>query len=198
MPISARYPDYLVHVARTTAPERQAVFDLAKLVDPRLRAAHEHALLDVAMDRLQVAEDCLRAAIAAGLGRGFGEARLRLAANRGYYSCHQSVRALLLLHLRVDVDGHTRCIDEFKRFLADSANLRAAGLPDDSIHAKLVEAKQNRNIADYSPYPRMREGTSILRISGDDWLAAASHNAKTAQECLQCAWRFVGSHPIAA
>jgi uncharacterized protein (UPF0332 family) len=119
---------------------------------------------------------------------------LRIAINRGYYSVHHSIRAMLLKRDEYETDGHTAAIEELKKILKkDSQEAARIGL-DLTIFRKINEAKNNRSVADYSPYVGSRtEATAdSISITGNDWRAAAQFNAEIAADVSGVAQRFTG------
>jgi len=184
----------LIFVHRLTASETAAVFAHdavfpASGLKPRLLEAIEEACLD----RLIRAGGCLDLANRL-FSAAADEETLRAAISRAYYSVHHSLRAMALWQNKWDPDGHEESIQAFRTLLKDSIFRHRSGLPEDAAN-RVIEARANRHVADYSPYKVQRDppNTRWIIITNDSWTDAARFNLDLANEISQAALRFVGS-----
>jgi uncharacterized protein (UPF0332 family) len=158
----------------------------------------------LATARLLLAEGCLEAAefvLSRAAGTDCEEHLLRTAVTKAYYSIHHSLRTIALLENGWEFDGHKEVIDEVvDLWKADKNRFRSvSGLPEESLD-NLYEARNNRSVADYSPFEfSRRESTDEhgdeserpesgtirwTNITGDNWRHAAEFNVKLAKENL--------------
>lgn len=188
----------LVFVARLTRGEKDTIFKQASAFPTSdLTSRLDSAIEEVCVDRLSLAEDCLK--LARDLtnpvsGAGAGEAQLRAAVGRAYYCMHHSMRAIALWQNQWDPDGHAETIEELKKLLGNNSFRARSGLAADAW-TRVVVARTNRHVADYSPYAVQRDPPDVghVEITGRDWAAAADHNIRVAEELFEAAVRFVGS-----
>ena len=158
---------------------------------PRLLSAVE----EVAIDRLIRADGCLQVARllhTASIGAA-GSEELRGAASRAYYSIHHSIRAMCLWQNKWDPDGHEESIRELKKLLTENAFLHRSGL-EPNISLRIIEARANRHVADYSPHEMQRNNArnAVETITDGRWEDAARFNIDLALELLRGAFKFVG------
>jgi len=188
----------LVFVARLTRGEKDAIFGQAAAFpgsDLALRLVA--AIDDVCLDRLLRAEGCLELARTfasqAAVGAN-GEELFRTAVGRAYYSAHHSIRGIALWHSHWDPDGHEASIKQLQLLLTDSGFVAKSGLAPDAWK-RVVDARTNRHVADYSPYDWQRDPPAVtpVGITGQDWKTAADFNLALAEDLFKAAVRFVGS-----
>ena len=184
----------LIFVHRLTASETAAVFAHdavfpASGLKPRLLEAIEEACLD----RLIRAGGCLDLANRL-FSAAADEETLRAAISRAYYSVHHSLRAMALWQNKWDPDGHEETIGQLKRLLKDKPFRNQTGLDEDT-YDRVIEARTNRHIADYSPYDVQRDPprTDWVGITRGNWTEAAKFNLTLAEVALEAAVRFIGS-----
>lgn len=184
----------LVYVARLRKDEKETVFTHQAIFPfSGLRAALLEAVEDVCLDRLVRSDACL--ALARRLADGTpDEETLRAAIGRAYYSIHHALRAIALWQNKWDPDGHDQSIAEFKTLLGDNAFRHRSSLAPDVLE-RILEARDNRHVADYSPYDVQREPprTARIGITNNNWTDAAQFNIALADVILQAAVRCVGS-----
>lgn len=183
----------LVYVSRLTNAEKNglyAVRDAFPLLD--IRRHFDEALQEVAIDRLILAEDHLKTALHL-LQNSTKPSSYRAAVNRAYYAVHHSIRVMLLQENNCESDGHQEAINEFKDKLKDRNFRTKCGLNEDVLK-EVAEARDNRNVADYSPYDfsRLEKTTNWIPLTGHAWKAAAEFNVNLAERLLQSAKKFIG------
>lgn len=184
----------LVYVARLRKEEKAALFaQEAAFPSSGLMVALLEAVEDVCLDRLVRADACL------GLARRLAdgspdEETLRAAIGRAYYSVHHALRAMALWQNKWDPDGHEESITEFKALLEDRTFRHRSGLTPDVL-GRILEARTNRHIADYSSYNIQRNPpqTRWLGITNGSWTDAVQFNIDVADGILQAAVKCVGS-----
>ncbi len=180
----------LLYVARLSADEKEAIFAQDKAFpNSNLKSALFSAVTDVCIDRLIRADGCLQ--VAKPLCSSPDPETLRAGVARAYYSMHHSLRAIALWRNRWDPDGHEESIKQFKLLLQDNAFVQQSCLAAD-VWEKVIEARNNRHVADYSPYDMQREPRGITRITGNDWHSAAQFNYDLAETLLNSAFKVVG------
>ncbi len=185
--------DTLVYVARLSQSEDATLRSLdAAFPGSRLRQSQLAAVPDVCLDRLVRAEGCLEVARSL-LANPNNEEHLRTAVGRAYYSIHHSIRVMALWHNNWDPDGHDGSIQQLKELLKDNNFRHNTGLVID-VWQRVNEAKDNRHVADYSPYNLHRDlkDRNVFAISGWDWLTAANFNVELAEEIVAAASKFIG------
>lgn len=182
----------LVYLSRLSSAERRALVDLGRaLPSTDLAGRARVAEGDVVLDRLILAENMLGSAREAAAGRT--EPGYRVAVNRAYYAIHHAARAVILRETHQEADGHAEAIKKLKQLLADASFRLRAGLTEKDL-CDIGEARDNRSVADYSPYAySRREGTTVwIPITGRDWAAAAEFNVSLAERMLGAAAKAVG------
>ncbi len=185
---------YLIYVSRLSQPEKQEIYALAEVwPEAELRARLRQAVEDVCLDRLIRAQGCLE--VAKSLTPSTSAAsveELRAAIGRGYYSVHHSIRAMCLRWNQWDPDGHGESTEQMRKLLNDAVFQRASGLMPEIIK-EITEARDNREVADYSPYDFSRRtgGVGIFPITGLDWRKAADFNFALAERLLTAATKVV-------
>jgi uncharacterized protein (UPF0332 family) len=186
----------LIYVARLSADEKDAALTIDRsFPQTGLWARLLSAVEEVAIDRLVRADGCLQVAKllhTASLGVA-GSEELRGAASRAYYSIHHSIRAMCLWQNKWDPDGHEESIRELKKLLTENTFLHRTGLAR-GVLAEVNEARENRHVADYSPYDFQRNnpGDGFEEITGERWDEAAKLNIDLAERMLAAGFRFVG------
>ncbi len=181
----------LVH--RLTQTEKAAVYaHNTAFPSSGLAASFASAVEDVCVDKLIRADGCLR--LAQSLALDTDNESQRAAIGRAYYSIHHSLRAMVLWQNNWDPDGHEKSIEEFRKLLKDSAFRLQLGLPEDTGN-RVVEARLNRHVADYSPYDFQRDppDTRRLGVSNGSWSDAVQFNIALAEEIFQAAMKCIGS-----
>lgn len=184
----------LIFVHRLTASETAAIFAHdAVFPASGLKSRLLKAIEEACLDRLIRADGCLDLANRL-YGAAVDEETLRAATSRAYYSAHHSLRAMALWQNKWDPDGHEESIKAFKTLLEDNNFHRRSGLSEDAV-SRVIEARANRHVADYSPYKVQRDppNTRWITITNDNWADAARFNLYLATELSQAATRFVGS-----
>ena len=184
----------LVYMSRLSQSEKGEVYSLADIwPGADLRVRLRQAVEDVCLDRLIRAQGCLEVAksLAPPVSTASVEA-LRTAIGRGYYSVHHSVRAMCLRRNQWDPDGHGESIEQIRKLLGDPDFQRASGLMPEIVK-EISEARDNREVADYSPYDfsRRTDGIGIFPITGLDWRIAAEFNIGLAERLLTAADKVV-------
>jgi uncharacterized protein (UPF0332 family) len=134
---------------------------------------------------------------------------LRTVITKAYYSIHHSLRAIAIMENEWEADGHQESISELRRLLKDIDFQKRSGLTD-AVIAELAQARDNRSVADYSPYDHSRrevktnENSALTQmpasdiakrdtkvdwvsISDGDWEKAAKFNIDLAQRLLKAA-----------
>jgi hypothetical protein len=91
-----------------------------------------------------------------------------------------------------NASGHEESIRQLKRLLQDNAFVHHSGLAAD-VWEKVTEARDNRHVADYSPYDLQREPQRVVGITGNNWTSAAQFNKDLAEELLNSGVKVVGS-----
>jgi uncharacterized protein (UPF0332 family) len=183
----------LIYLARLNKSELSAVFALQNAF-PRsgLFDQFQAAVEDVCIDRLIRADGCLKLAQELK-SAGVEEEHLRAAISRAYYSMHHSLRALLLWQNKWDPDSHEETIKQFKEQLKDKAFRARSGLLEDEWE-QVAEARNNRHVADYSPYDRQREAAlGIIHISEGNWNDAAQFNIALAEKIREVTRKVIGT-----
>ena len=142
-------------IHRLTQTEKAAIY-AHNTVFPSssLAASFAVAIEDVCLDKLIRADGCLR--LAQSLALDTDNESLRAAIGRAYYCIHHCLRTILLWRNKWDPDGHEKSIEEFRKLLKDSTFRLQLGLPEDTGN-RVVEARLNRHVADYSPYDFQRD-----------------------------------------
>lgn len=183
----------LIHLARLSKSEKSAVFALKDAFpDSDLYNCFLSAATDVCIDRLIRADSCLKLAQEL-ITAVSDEEHHRAAIGRAYYSIHHSLRALLLWQNKWDPDGHEETIKQFKELLKDKAFRDLAGLLEDDWE-QVAEARNNRHVADYSPYDRQREPEKgIVHISGGNWSDATQFNIALAEKIREATRKVIGT-----
>jgi uncharacterized protein (UPF0332 family) len=176
-------------VSRLSAEERRRLEDISDAF-PRLKLQKElrHAVCDVAVDRLVLAEELLQAA-----RRCFKSADYRSAIGRAYYAAYHSARVIVLWYMNHDTDGHLETLNALQKLLVSRKSVRdETGLVAEVV-SDLLEARANRSVADYSPYESSREAGSMKAIPLTDgsWDAAAKFNLSCAERMSQGANRCI-------
>lgn len=183
----------LTYVARITRAEKTAMFNhTAAFNATALQVILLDAIEEVCLDRLIRADGCLR--LAKLLQLDTNEEAQRAAVGRAYYSIHHSIRTMALWQNKWDPDGHEESIKEFKKLLSDSSCAHRSGLTVD-ISERIVTARANRHVADYSPYDEQRDPPDIsaVGITGVSWPNAVVFNINVAEQVLTGATKFIGS-----
>ena len=190
----------LVYVSRLSKEEKAGLFS-AREISALLQSdggggsdmisAFRLCLNDVVLDRLVLAHSFLE--MARTLFRVATEAAFRTSIGRAYYSIHHSIRVMVLSQTEFESDGHDEAIQMLKELLKDNAFKAKSGLPPD-ICANVYVAKDNRHVADYSPYEISRGANNIahLHITDSDWQKAAAFNIKLAELLDSAAAKVVG------
>ena len=180
-----------IYVARLSAAEKEAIFEQDKAFpNSNLKSALLDAVADVCVDRLIRADGCFQ--VAKQLCSSSDGETLRAGVARAYYSMHHSLRAMALWRNKWDPDGHEESIKQLKLLLEDNSFVGKSGLAADDWE-KVTEARNNRHVADYSPYDSQREPRGMVRITGNDWRSAAQFNYDLAEKLLNSAIKVVGS-----
>ena len=183
---------HLIHVSRLSQSEKGEVYSLTDIwPEADLRIRLRQAVEDVCLDRLIRAQGCLEVAKSLAAA-AVGSEALRAAIGRGYYSVHHSIRAMCLRRNQWDPDGHGESIEQIRKLLGDPDFQRASGLMPEIVK-EISEARDNREIADYSPYDFSRRtgGVGIFPITGLDWRIAADFNIGLAERLLTAADKVV-------
>ena len=181
----------LIYVARLSADEKEAILAQDKAFpNSDLKSALFSAVTDVCVDRLIRADGCLQ--VAKPLCSSADEETLRAGVARAYYSMHHSLRAIALWRNKWDPDGHEQSIKQLKLLLQDNAFVQQTSLASNDWQ-KVTEARNNRHVADYSPYDTQRELRGIVSITGNNWQSAAQFNYDLAETLLNSAFKVVGS-----
>jgi uncharacterized protein (UPF0332 family) len=182
----------LVYLSRLSKAERRAVLDVGRaLPGAALNERMRQAEVDVTLDRLILSEGLLmeaRELAAKGTEQAF-----RAAVNRGYYAVHHAVRAVILHETHREADGHAAAIEDLKKLLRGQPFRARAGLHEGTL-LEVAQARDNRSVADYSPYAfSRREGTARwISITGNHWSEAAKFNIELAERLHRAAARLVG------
>lgn len=184
---------YLIYVSRLSAAEKAQVYHLADVwPDADLRDRLHQALEDVCMDRLIRAEGCLRVAKSLVSAAAPGGEELRTAVGRAYYSAHHAIRAMCLRRNHWDPDGHGESIEQLRKLVKEAEFQRVSGLTP-GIIPEIGEARDNPEVADYSPYEFSRRTGDIglFSITETDWRKAADFNIGLAERLLTAADKVV-------
>ena len=187
----------LAYISRLTKVEKSSIYRASNvLLAPSLRANFQTYLEDVVLDRLVRAQACLKLAKRLTKkhdGKPPDEESLRCAVGRAYYSAHHLIRAIVLHELHYDPDGHQESIEVFDKLLSNKKFRDRSGLTRRTAD-KIAEAKDNRSVADYSPYDISRQPNteSWILITGNDWQKAAGFNIRLAERVLRGAYDMVG------
>jgi uncharacterized protein (UPF0332 family) len=192
--VTATSARVLVYLSRISGKEKQSLYDLADAcIVPGLREQFHARIDDVVIDRLMLAQEYLNFAERLKERCGNDTVSLRCVVNRAYYSIHHSIRAMLLKHNHCEADGHAEAIEQLKRlFEAAERKVSRAGLQQDIIE-EVGEARNNRAVADYSPYEFSRAAGKLewVPIRGNNWSEAAVFNLDVAKRIHEAALRFV-------
>jgi len=183
---------WLVYLSRLSQAEKQSLYGLAGLVPvPGLGPAAQRSIQDVVVDRLILAGELLDAAQRLDMKDAIA---CRSVISRAYYSIHHSIRSVLLHRNQHEADGHAAAINELKQLLDKDNAAKALLDPQATVIRDVAEARDNRVVADYSPYGFSREKgkTEWIPITENDWAKAADFNIKLAERVFEAAWRFVG------
>lgn len=183
----------LIYVSRLSQSEKGEVYSLADVwPEADLRARLRQAVEDVCVDRLVRAEGCLGAAKSLMSVPAPSVEELRTAVGRAYYSIHHAIRAMCLRRNHWDPDGHGESIEQIRKLLNAPDFQRAFGLMP-GIVKEISEARDNREVADYSPYnfSRRTEGIGIFSVTGLDWRTAADFNIGLAERLLTAADKVI-------
>lgn len=205
----------LVYLSRLTNAERQQLFRADDAFQSfKLRSQWHNLIQTLSGDRIIRAESCLEAAeflvsLSDPLQAELRPEFLRTAVNKAYYSIHHSIRAIALLENEWEADGHEQAISELKSFVK-TEKFRIRSGPAEGIGAELARARDNRSVADYSPYAFSRKETKTkenmplaqlpasdvsrrdtkvdwVHITEDSWEKAAKFNIDLAQRLLKAA-----------
>ncbi|MGD0091027.1 MAG: HEPN domain-containing protein [Planctomycetota bacterium] len=123
----------LVYLARLSAAEKEGLYAVADAFPAlHIRKEFHDTIPDVVVDRLIMATDFLKAAQQL-VKNAASDADYRGAVNRGYYSIHHAIRAMMLSHKHYETDGHAEAITELKSLLVDAATRNRCGLTQDII-----------------------------------------------------------------
>ena len=187
----------LVYLSRLSSTEKAAAFRASDIfLAAQLRANFNNCVVDVLLDRLVRAQQCLE--LAKRLAKAYekkpaDEESLRGAIGRAYYSMHHSLRAMAFHQLEYDPDSHDESIAVFTKLLNNNAFRARTGLKKRAAE-NVSEAKINRSIADYSPYNMSRHPESMawMQLTGEDWTKAANFNIRWAEKILGGAMKLVG------
>ncbi len=184
----------LIFVARLTCAEQTTIAEQeAAFPGSNLRIRLHAAVEDVCLDRLGRADGCIE--MAKLIARADDEESLRTAVGRGYYSAHHSVRVMALWWNKWDPDGHQESLKQLKKLLTHNDFCGRSGLAPE-VHSRLVEARTNRHVADYSPYAVQRTPPDVRpneTITGNAWRDAANFNIQVAGDLLKAALKIIGS-----
>lgn len=183
---------WLVYLSRLSQAEKQSLFSLADLAPlAGVDQAAQQSTQDVVSDRLILAEELLKATQRSGTTDTIA---CRAAISRAYYSIHHSIRSVLLHQNQHEADGHEAAIKELKRLLDKDNAAKALLDPQASLIRDVAEARDNRVVADYSPYDLSREKgrAEWIPITENDWTKAADFNTKLAERVFNAALKFVG------
>lgn len=183
----------LIHVSRLSQSEKGEVYSRADIwPETDLPARLRQAVEDVCVDRLIRAEGCLGVAVSLASAPTPSVEELRTAVGRAYYSIHHAIRAMCLRRNQWDPDGHGESIEQIRKLLGAPDFQRASGLMPEIVK-EVSEARDNREVADYSPYDFSRRtgGIGIFPITGLDWRIAAEFNIGLAERLLAAADRVV-------
>ena len=193
-PMSSAKPaiskDILLFVSRISAVEKAALFTSAFQRDD-LDKVFKSAIHEVAIQRLVRAEACHNVALI--LFRLPEEESLRSAIGRAYYSIHHSIRAMILYELQFDPDGHQASIDALAELLRDNGFRGRSGLQVADAK-EISSARDNREIADYSPFDVSRRlaGGNDMRLSHPTWTESAKFNVDLSLRILVASMKVVG------
>lgn len=160
-----------------------------------LQENFEARLGEVVVDRLSRAERCLKLSellMRPYMGKTPDEESLRAAIGRAYYSAHHSIRAMVLRIEGYDPDGHEESIKALGALLRDKKFRKRSKLSHQTAR-KISEAKDNRSVADYSPYDLSRKPDSEawIFITDNDWRKAAQFNVRWAKKVFNGALKVV-------
>lgn len=194
--IQSTRKDILVHLFRLSSQEKTAIFQVAKaLQTPQVATVFNDCLMEAVFDRMVRAEGCLELAkslLAQRQQPPLEEERIRTVIGRAYYSIHHSIRAMCLHHLEFDPDGHEESIGEFETLLTDNAFRARSGLAPNVV-AEIHQGKDNRSIADYSPYDVSRKPNTDVSIrTSNNWQDALQFNVGLAERIFGAANRITG------
>jgi uncharacterized protein (UPF0332 family) len=182
----------LVYVSRLSPSEKGELYKLDRAFpETKIGEALRNAIQDVVVDRLILATGCLQTARRL-ITPEASEEDLRAAVNRAYYAVHHAIRVLVLKETGCEADGHEQAIKELRRLLADADLRRRSGLSEDVIE-NIGEARDNRSVADYSPYDvsRKEDEIALFAISEGDWRKAAEFNIRVAQTMLEADYKVI-------
>ena len=208
----------LVYLSRMTQEERQQLYR----VDAAFKrfGLKEHALslkTKLVDDRFIRAKSCLEAAqfLISQAGTVTSDLRkelLRSAVTKGYYSIHHAIRAILLFENGWEEDGHAKALKALAQLLKNE-DFRKRSELESGINKELAIARDNRSVADYSPYDFSRreaktkensfqnqqpasdvarEAATVefIYLTAKDWHGAALHNLDLAQKLIHAANRI--------
>lgn len=179
-------------IHRLTDAEKKAVYAHdAAFPSAGLAASFAVAIEDVCIDKLIRADGCLR--LAQSLALNVDNESQRAAIGRAYYSIHHCLRAMVLRQDKWDPDGHEKSIEKFRELLKDNAFRHRSSLSEDTGN-RVVEARMNRHVADYSPYDSQRNppNAGLEGITNGSWSEAVQFNISLAEEIFQAAIKCIG------
>src|SRR5262249_4999849 len=148
---------------------------------------------EVALHRVIRADECLRLAQRL-YDQSKDEETLRAVTGRAYYSIHHSLRAMVLYEKDYDPDGHQASIDALADLILKDSGFRARSGLDLNAAKDISKAKDNREIADYSPFDASRapNGASKIKLSHRGWLETAKFNLDLAERLVVASIKVVG------
>ena len=182
----------LVYVSRLSKAEKDDLYKVdSGFPEQKVGEALREAIQDVLVDRLILAHGCLETAKRLASPTA-DEEDLRAAVNRAYYSVHHAIRVLILREIGFEADGHELAIQELKRLLRDEDFRRRSGLDEDVVN-DISEARDNRSVADYSPYIQSRRDKKAdpIPITDDNWRKASEFNIRLAERIHDAVYRSI-------
>ena len=182
----------LIFTSRISQSEKNALFAYGEAYpESGLKERFQRTIEPVVLNRMMLAQGALEVARML-LAQPQTEAVLRAVINRAYYAIHHSIRAIMLYKYQSEADGHEEAIKELENLLKDKTDRARCGL-DEFFFERAIEARDNRSIADYSPFDwSRREGTvTWFNLTDDSWKSAAEFNVAVAEQMYIAAYRYL-------
>ena len=183
----------LIYLARLTNAEKNALYAVGDAFPKsEISKAFHDRLNDLIISRVLLSKNFLDTAQQMWES-ATTEGEFRVIVNRAYYAIHHSIRAMAFHRNHFEADGHAEAIEELK-LLARGKDAKTNWDLDEKLVFAVSEARNNRSVADYSPFSwsRSEKTTNWFGITNDDWRTAARFNLDLGIKLLVIAQRFVG------
>ncbi|MCX7049183.1 MAG: HEPN domain-containing protein [Candidatus Sumerlaeota bacterium] len=182
-----------VYVSRLSSSEKSELYKIHNsFPEANIRKIFQEAISDVLLERLILAQDFYESSRQLIGLPASSDNDLRTAINRAYYAVHHAIRVLVLKATESEADGHEQAIQELRLLLKKDDFRRLSGLEEDVIQ-QVSEARDNRCVADYSPfkYSRREKKDELIPITEGSWRKAAEFNLSVAKKIVAAAYSAI-------